>query len=117
MTLCSLPQISILIGGVALYLAYRGGGGSEATAATVLLNLGRWLVITAAFTFVYALYKVRWGRLEKHFTQEWSYLLGERFSACIVLKFAFQNGEGEKGRECKFQNKAEPLTQEITPPL
>ena len=29
------------------------------------------------------------------------YLLGQRFHACFVLKFALQRGEGEKGRECK----------------
>ena len=35
-----------------------------------------------------------------------SYILGQRFSACFLLKFTYQRGEGEKGRECKFQNKA-----------
>ena len=34
------------------------------------------------------------------------YLLGHRFSACYVLKVAPQRGEGRKGREYKFQNKA-----------
>ena len=35
-----------------------------------------------------------------------SYLLGQSFDACFVLKFAPQRGEGDKRRECKFQNKA-----------
>ena len=36
-----------------------------------------------------------------------SHLLGPRFSACFVLKFAIQRGErASKGREHKFQNKA-----------
>ena len=33
-----------------------------------------------------------------------SYLLGQRFSAYFVLKLPPQRGEGEKRRECKFQN-------------
>ena len=47
--------------------------------------------------------------------QGWSYLLGQRFSACFVLKFALQMGE--KGGHARFKMKyTESLTQEITPP-
>ena len=48
--------MAVLIGGIALYVAHRGGG-AEAV-PSVLLNLSRWLIITSTFTFVYALYKV-----------------------------------------------------------
>ena len=50
-----VPQIAVLIGGIALYVAHRGGA---AAVPSVLLNLSRWLIITSTFTFVYALYKV-----------------------------------------------------------
>ena len=33
-----------------------------------------------------------------------SYLLGQRFSACFVLKFALQRGEGEKREEVQISN-------------
>ena len=43
-----------------------------------------------------------------------SYLLGLRFRACFILKFAYQRERGRKGRECKFKTKhTEPLNQEI----
>ena len=48
--------MAVLIGGIALYVAHRGGG-AEAV-PSVLLNLSRWLIITSTFTFVFALYKV-----------------------------------------------------------
>ena len=44
--------------------------------------------------------------LPAHNIQESNYILGQKFSACYVLKFALQRGEGRKGRECQFQNKA-----------
>ena len=44
-----------------------------------------------------------------------SYLLGERFSACFVLKFALQR-EGEKGDNVNLKTKhTKPLTQETIP--
>jgi len=51
--------------------------------------------------------------------QGWSYLLGQWFSACFVLKFALQRRDrGKKGGSENFKIKhTEPLTQEITPPL
>ena len=43
-----------------------------------------------------------------------SYSLGERFSACFVLKFALQRGREIKGGNIYFKTKhSEPLTQEI----
>ena len=52
-----LRQIAVLVGGIALYVAHRGGGAAAAV-PSVLLNLSRWLIITSTFTFVFALYKV-----------------------------------------------------------
>ena len=37
-------------------------------------------------------------RQDFYHVQEWSHLLGQRFSACFVLKFALQRGEAERGR-------------------
>ena len=50
-----LKQIAILIAGIALFVAHRSGA---AALPGVLLNLGRWLIITSTFTFIFALYKV-----------------------------------------------------------
>ena len=49
---------------------------------------------------------------------QWSsYLLGQKFRACFVLKSAFQKAEGtrgEKGGSANFKTKhTEPLAQEI----
>ena len=35
--------------------------------------------------------------------------MGQKFRACFILKFALERGEGENGRECKFQNKAHKI--------
>ena len=48
-------QIAVLITGIALFVAHRSGA---AALPGVLLNLGRWLIITSTFTFIFALYKV-----------------------------------------------------------
>ena len=44
-----------------------------------------------------------------------SYSFGQRFCVCFALKSALQRGEGRKGRECKFQNKAQRYLDIINP--
>ena len=48
--------------------------------------------------------------------QSSSYLLGQRFNACLVLKLASQRGEKRESVQF-FKKHKEPLTQEVSQPL